>query len=208
MSTGRISSSHSVGGIAFSGSTRQTAEGGLNRSVTLAAGVAGAMGPGTPAATIVDGLPTGHGLEVADLVDFHWADPTDGSRKVRRGYRVDTANANDIVFDETPTPDGDTQPAEDTAVIVSLQSDIVTAFDGDLMLMLSVLCAQDAIADFRVGASTEFALLLVADEPYAWYGQQGFTNPVAGHDITNIIGSNGSVTAATFKLGMLQDSVT
>jgi len=202
MQTGQIVSSIVVGGIQFSSSVSRSAEGQISHSVVLPAGIAGAI-----SAAGVDGLPTGHGIVATDIIDVHWSDPSTGDHKCRCGLTVDTDAANAITFDETPAGVGDTLPAEDTAVVVSLRTTIDTDWDGDLLEMIAAKNTVRALADFRSASASIMALKQVAGEAWSWVSNQGIANPVTGDPISSIVISNGSTTAGTFYIGLLYQSV-
>lgn len=203
MQTGQIVSNVVVGGIQFSSTVARSAEGQISHVVVLAAGKAGAI-----SATGVDGLTTGHGIVGTNVVDVHWTHPADGvTHKCRRGLLVDSASANAIVFDETPAGDGDALPAEDTAVIVSVQVVIDTTWDGDLVELVAAKNTVRAVADFRSAAASLMALKQVAGEAWSWASGQGGANPLTGDPTTKIVLSNGAVTAGTFYCGVLYQSV-
>jgi hypothetical protein len=201
MQTGTITSQCTVGGISFSAAVSQQGEGQISHVATIPAGSAGAI-----SAAGVDGLVTGHGISVSDVIDVHWLDPADGTHKVRRGLTVDVSNANDIEFDEIPAGEGDALPAVDTAVVVSVQVIVTSAFDGDLVLMIAAKMTQLAFMDLRDAGGSELAQKFAANGLWWWATGQGFTNPIAADDITEIRISNGSIAAATFYLGILYDS--
>jgi hypothetical protein len=200
--TGRINQSIAIGGLTFSGSITRTAEGVLTQVVDLAAGHAGAI-----SATGVYGLATGHGILDTDTVDVHWTDPSDGTHKCRRGLAVDTSAANAITFDNDPAAEGDALPAEDTAVVVSVQTEIECAFSGDDLLMIALRASQRCIADIRDAGGSELPQKLVAGEAWYWASDQGVTNPVASDSLTKIVASNGSAVATTLYIGLLLDTV-
>ncbi len=200
--TGRITVTVSMGGQAFSGNTSRDGEGCLTQVVTLPAGIAGAI-----SAAGVDGLVTGHGIAQSDVIDVHWSDPTDGSHKCRRGITVDGTATNAITFDETPAGEGDELPAEDTEVVVSVQVPIVSAFDGDQLMIVAAKSGTRSIVDFRTSAASSLAQKLVAGEPFTWATDQGVTNPMAGDDIASMVASNGAVTATTLYISALLNSV-
>lgn len=202
MQTGRISASIVVGGIQFSSSVSRQAEGQVSHVVVLPAGVAGAI-----SAAGVDGLATDHGIAGSDVVDVHWTDPADGTHKCRRGLLVDTANANDIEFDETPAGEGDELPAEDTAVIVSVQVAIETDWDGDDVEMIAAKMTARGVADFRAAAASVAAVKMVSGEAWSWVSDQGVDNPLTGDPVASVIVSNGMTASATFYLGLLYQSV-
>ena len=202
MQTGRISSSIAVGGISFSATVTRQAEGQVSHVVELAAGFAGQI-----SAAGVDNLATGHGIEIGDVIDVHWDDPTDGTHKCRRGLEVDASDTNDIEFDETPAGEGDALPAVGTDVVVSVQSVVNTDWDGDDLEMIAVKSTQRASADFRDAAASLHSLKLPAGETWSWASEQGFANPFTGNPVTEIRLSNGSTSAATFYVGLLYQSV-
>ncbi len=201
MQTGQIISQYTVGGITFSGTVTQEAEGQISHVVTLPAGVAGARD-----ASGVANLPAGHGILVSDVVDVHWLDPADGSHKVRRGLVVDAASASDIDFDEIPAGEGDALPPDGTAVVVSVQTIVTTAFEGDLVRIIASKATQLALADFRSAAGSELVQKYAANATWSWATGQGFANPLAADSLIEIRLSNGSTTEATFYLGILYDS--
>lgn len=202
MLTATITSSYSVGGIAFVSTASRQAEGQIGHVLTLPAGVAGAI-----SAAGVDGLATGHGILDTDTVDVHWDDPTDGSHKCRRGLAVDTVAANAITFDNDPAAEGDALPAEDTAVVVSLRVTVNTDFDGDDVEVVAARCTQRAVVDFRAAAASLAAVKLPAGEAWSWMSDQGAANPLTGDPVDTVVASNGTVTEATLNLGALYQSV-
>ena len=202
MQTGQIVSSIVVGGIQFTSTVSRTAEGQVSQVVVIPAGQAGAI-----SATGVDGLTTGHGIIATDVIDVHWTHPADGvTHKCRRGLLVDSATANAIVFDETPVGEGDALPAEDTAVVVSVQVIVETDWDGDLLEMIAAKNTARAMADFRAAAASIMALKQVAGEAWSWASGQGIANPLTGDPVSSVVLSNGSTAAATFYLGLLYQS--
>lgn len=202
MQTGTIAASITVGGITFASNVSRQAEGNISHVVALPAGLAGAI-----SATGVDGLATGHGLQAADVIDVHWTDPSDGTHKCRRGITIDTANANDIAFDETPAGAGDTLPAEDTAVVVSKQVTVTTAFDGDNAEIVAAKATQRGSVDFRSASASLAAVKLTAGEAWSWVSGQSAANPLTGDPVASIQASNGSTTAAMLYVGVLYQSV-
>jgi hypothetical protein len=202
MATGRIASTFTVGGVSFTSQLTKEAEGSIGQDPTLAAGIAGAI-----SSAGVDGLATGHGIEGSDVIDVHWDDPDDGTRKCRRGLTVDTANANDIEFDETPAGAGDSLPDEDTACVVCVQTSIETTFDADSAEIMCLYCPTDAVVDFRASAASVAAVKLEGGAAWWWVNGQGFANPLTGDPIDEIIVSNGGTSAATLKIGVLYQSV-
>lgn len=162
---------------------------------------------GAISATGVDGLATGHGLQVSDLIDVHWTDPVDGTHKCRRGITVDVSNENDIEFDDVPAAEGDALPDTDTAVVVGLQVEIDTDFAGNNVEMVACRITQRAIADFRAVAASVVAVKLAAAEAWHWISGQNIANPLADELVDVVRVSNGSIATATVELGVLYQSV-
>jgi len=190
-----------VGGLTFSGTLTRTLTGQVGHSVTLPAGKSCIR-----TATGANTLATGHGLVAGNVIDVHWSDPTDGTHKCRRGITIDTANANDVTFDEVPAGVGDALPVDGTALVIAVQVIIDTDFDGDLIGMIAVLSPQRAIAVFWDASVVLLAQKLVANEVFAWVSGLGVTNPLAGNPVAQIKATNGSVTAATLKIGLVYQS--
>lgn len=204
MATGTITYTITCAGLTLSGTLTRTAEGSKAETITVPAGVAGAM---TASSAGVDGMATGHGFVTSDIIDLHWDDPSTGARKSRRGLTVDTDAASTITFDDDPAAEGDALPAEDVAVVVSARTTISCLFDGDLVDLLVAVSSRDGVADFRDSGGSELVLTLTGTEPYMWAVDGGVTNPVAGDDIISIIVSNATITAGTFNFAAIYDSV-
>ena len=199
MQTAKISSSLQVGGLSFLSSVERSAEGQISQVVPLPAGIAGAVSSGG-----VDGLVEGHGLVQNDVIDVHWT--VDDVPMCRRGVTVDGATATAITFDNSPAAEGDALPALATAVVVSKQVPIITAFAGNDVLMIGIESTQTAFADFRSTGASVLAKSLPAGEAWSWWTGLA-TNPLAGGAIAKVVASNGTTTAATLSLGVLYNSV-
>ena len=194
-----------VGGMAMSSSINRTEEGLISHEVTLAAGIAGAvMAEGVG----VDGLADEHGIEGADVIDIHWT--AGGLHKVRYGCTVDTANANDVRFDDDPAEEGDALPAEDTAVVICVQQVIDTDVDFADVKLVAINCDQRAHCAFtNDDPATQKGIKVAANTTWLWNEGEGIDTPFTGEtdDVLDEINvSNGSVTAATLKIGILYDS--
>jgi hypothetical protein len=201
MQTSTITGSVSVGGINFTSRVSRSAEGQVSHIVDLDAGQAGDI-----SAAGVDELTTGHGIEAADVVDVHWV--AAGVQKCRRGLLVDVANANDIEFDEVPAGEGDALPAVDTEVVVSVQVEINTDFDGDDVELIGCMSTKMGMADFRNDTPASLsAVKLVSGEAWTWASGQNIANPLTGDPVDKIIVSNGEVAAARIYVGVLYQSV-
>lgn len=197
---GTLTGTVTIGGQSFSFRIARTAEGGFPQEVPIAAGVAGAI-----SAAGVDGLAAGHGIAQGDIVDLHWT--AVGVRKCRRGLTVDTTAAAAITFDNNPAAEGDALPAEDTAVVVSVQTPVTVEFDGDDVEMIALRMDRDGMADFREAAASQEAVMVTKGELWAWTKDTGVANPLAGNAVTHINVSNADVLAGAFKLAGLYHSV-
>ena len=180
----------------IAGTDSRTADSMFRVTPTLAAGIAGAI-----SATGVDGLETGHGIEAADLVGVSWLAAT------RYHITVDTATANAIVFDDTPTAGGDALPAEETAVIVSVETSLDIAGDGDQVQAFAVSCDQAANVRWLESDGTViWEIELTAGVPYAWVESGPVANPLTGNPWSEIVAVNRTTTAANLELSILYDA--
>lgn len=201
--TGTITFNYTLAGLQFSSTEQRTAEGGIGHKITIPAGDGGTKA----SSTTITGLATGHALLAAAVFDMHWDDPTTGAHKVRQGITVDTSNANDIVFDETPIPTGDALPADATSVVCSVQVNIDTDLIGNLLEIAAVHCSKKSFVAIRDASSELHPQKLAAGASWFWMKDWGFTNPFAGDTIANALVSNGSTDAAVFELAFLYQSV-
>lgn len=177
------------------GRATATADAKIEMTPAVAAGVDGAI-----SAAGVDGMPTDHGIEAADLIGVSWG------TSCRYNLTVDVANANDIQFDETPAGGGDALPAEDTAVVVAKEVDVTLTLDGDNVAGILLLADQNCHARFEEDDGTVIMELdLVADEPYSWLYGGAVTNPLTGDPWAKIVAINKSTTAATLKVFVVYD---
>jgi len=200
MPTGRIATNYAIAGMNFISDVQRTAEGGINQTVPLAAGVAGAVS----AAAGVDGLPTGHGFAGAEVIDIHWDDPVTGFAKCRYSTPIDAAAANSITLF---AGSGDALPAEDTPVVISYLTYIDIDFDGDFAEIVAMKCSVNSFVNFtRTVGGVAKVVHLVADELWSWVSDQNVANPLTGNAIGYINLSNASVTAGTFYCGVAYNS--
>jgi hypothetical protein len=201
-----------VGGLALAGTLRRVATGNISHEIVIDAGYAGqteGMNSAGNAGTI-DSISSGNTLGAADLVAiFEDAAETDGTLTCRYNVTVDTDSGISFTFDNTPAASGDTLPVIDNedVVVTNLPDTIDTDFSGDNILAMALVCDKNCIAQFQDNADTELAtFVLKANEPYIWFKDQGITNPLASASVGKIVVGNGSVTAGTFKVGLLVDS--
>ncbi len=208
MPSATITRNVTIAGMSLQSSINRTEEGLISHEVTLAAGISGAITAGQIG---VDGLAGGHGIVGTDIIDIHWDDPTTGLHKVRYGATVDTANANDVEFDDNPSEEGDALPAEDTAVVIAVQQVIDTDMDFNNAKLVAVHCTQQAHCAFtNDDPATQKGLKIAADTTWIWNEGEGIDNPfvAAADDVMDEINAtNGSTTAATLKIGILYDSL-
>ena len=94
-------------------------------------------------------------------------------------------------------------------MVVTIQVDVNSDFDGDDVQMIVAVADQRASVDFQAAAdaSLQHVELETADEQWSWVADQGVTNPLTGNAVESLKASNGSsTTAATLKVGVLFDS--
>lgn len=179
----------SIGDIDVSGQVARTSDRVESFAFSLPLVLFGAMGAG---GTVIDGLVGGHGLSVSDVIDVHWLDPTTSEPKCRRGIVVDTANTNDIVFDETPAGEGDSYPAEDTVLTVDIQeTDTNLTFTGNNIKMIGVSCDVRSFLSIRGSGGELQGVKLGAGESWFWDYLGNITNPFVGATITILRASSG-----------------
>jgi hypothetical protein len=193
-----------ISGLQFEGLLTRSGDGGLYRDVALPAGKAGVLSVrGGYGAGTINTLPTGHGLIATDIVDIHW---TGGCRY---GVTVDTANANDIIFDDTPAAGGDVLPAQATAVVVTNTVWVDCIFNGDNVSLIAFMADRAVNVRFDTGSAVTLGVRRAAGEPWSWASGQGTANPLTGDAIVYLKATNGASDAATtLKLGVALDATT
>jgi len=125
-----------------------TANGKLAETPTLPAAIAGTVNAGGDG---IDGLPTGHGITVAESVTIAWVGG------VRYECTVDSATTNEIIVSKGA---GDALPAENTAVFVGVEQTVIFPIDGDNISLLLVDCHQRSMIVFH---RTEPAIIGISD---------------------------------------------
>jgi len=202
MLTNKVASFYSVAGSQFRGEVQRSEDEQIGYDITLNPGIAGAFSDAADGG--VDGLPTGHGLEVDDIVDVHWTDPTDGSHKVAIRVKIDVANTNDVEFAATsPTPHGDAFPAEDTEVVISYQQQYTALFASGNLEILAAKCTVRSLVEFWNVSAAVLAHKFDAGAAWDWVSDQGYANPLGSNSMYSIRLSNGSTDEGVFNLGML-----
>ncbi len=196
------SNSYLIGSVSLTGTRAFTAERVDSTNLTLTAGIAGLIDTGVG----VDGMAAGHGIIATDVVDVHW-DDSSGLHKCRRGLVVDTANAEDIAFDEAPPGEGDALPANDFAVVVAVQVEVTTiSIIGDNVETIAAASNTKCVVDIRENASTSKQVAkLIAGAVWAWTPGNGYTNPFAAVTITVIRASNATVVTGTLVFAANHD---
>ena len=210
MASGNVTISAAIGGINAAGSAVRNGVGQLSiEKDPVDDGLTGNMASVNSArnAGTVDGMETGHGLVGTDIIAlFQVADEAAGSIVCRYGITVDTANANDIIFDNTPAAAGDVLPIDDVPVIVSKYTDQFNVdFGGDDILQMVLSSNINMVVQFTENDTTELlVVILKAGEPYVWSLDNGFTNPLAG-DAIGLINIAPGGSDGVFKMGTLLD---
>ena len=201
--SGSLVMNFSIGGTQFSSRETREAEGSISQVVALAAGIAGQLDTGVG----VDNMNTGHGIVGTDVIDVHWVTAA-GVHEARRGLLVDTASEFAITFDETPPGLGDTLPADNYPVVVSVQVVVNMDFTADDLEMLAVKSDKLAAVDFWDVAGSELAVLFDGGDSWFWITDfASYTNPLAGDIVDEVNISNGSTEAAVVNIAVLYQSV-
>ena len=198
MANGSINSTMTIGEMTISGAVARTADGTLTHEVALPAGTAGTLTTRTDNDTGVATLASGHGLSTSDVVDVYW----DGGVR----YGMTATVAGDAITVDLGA--GDNLPSQDDVVVVTLQVQITSDFDGDNVQLIGVGCDQRAHLDFQTGVPASLAAVdIPAGEEWHWAADQAIANPLTGAAVADIYASNGSsTTAATLKIGILLDT--
>lgn len=157
-----------------------TANGQLSENAVVAKGVAGAIDTN---GTGVDGLATGHGITTQDKVTITW---TGGAR---RYCTVSVSEANAITVSDG---DGTALPAENTAVVVSVETVLTFPIDGNDISLLVLDSALRNIASFREDDGTLIETIDVAATapPFIWFDGCGFDNPLVSASVAIVSLSN------------------
>jgi len=200
MPIGTISSNVSLAGISIQSLITREAAGQISQQVELPAGKAGTLTTRTSNTVGEATLGTGHGIATGNVVDVSW----DGG--VRYGVTVGTVAGNVVPL--TDSGNGDNLPAQGTDLVVSKQITINTDFDGDDAVMFAVHSTKRSHVDFQDsgGLSLE-AVDLPSNEVWWWAEGTGETNPLSGNAVDRVKVSNGTIEAATLKIGVLYQSV-
>jgi len=178
-----------------------TADADAGYEITLPAAKAGTLSTRTGDGEGILTLTEGHGLSSGNVVDIHW------SGGCRYNVTLDSDDTTTVGFDDTPTASGDVLPAAETVIYVTTRTQINCAIDGDNVAMFGVNCDQNAHVLFEDADGDDIkAYRLTADNPETWNSSSGETNPLTGDPITVAYATNGSATASTLEILVLQDS--
>lgn len=194
-------------GMTIAKSVARTGDGGSAREITLAAGKAGTLSTRTDNTTGTLTLGSGHGITTGASIDVYWAGGV--QYKVTVGTVAGTSVPISLGV-------GDNLPAQDTAVVACVRTQINLDIDGDELELLAI-CPEFANTaangaavhvDFQDSASAEIAELdFQGNVPREWDIAGGATNSFTGNPITKAFASNGSSAYdATLKLVWVQDS--
>jgi hypothetical protein len=151
---------------------------------------------------------TSHSVEVGDEIDIYWTDPDNSyATKARYGVTVDSVDTNTITFDNSPAASGDALPTVDTAIVASVRVEIAAYIDGDNVRMFGLTCDQVSQCSFYDSGSALVKQYEIdyANQFHVWWVSSGITNPLTGNMIYTAEASNGTTTAATLNILILDD---
>lgn len=193
-------------GGSISQNVPRTADAGGIREVSLPIGYSGTLTTRTDNDTGTVTLASGHAITTGANVDIYW------SGGVQYNVTVGTVSTNSMPFDSGV---GDNLPAQSTAVVVSVRTQINLDIDGDALSLVAIkqkyasnTITADSHVEFQDAADDVIAEIdLEANGPQVWDVTGGSANPFTGDPITKAFASNGSTTtAATLQILWLQDS--
>lgn len=201
MPTGTHSESLMIDGMVFNRTKNISADnaskfGDSAAPITLVAATAITAWVKTDANTASCTLPASHGLS-SGTYDVYWP----------AGLRYGVAGT---VTDNTLALDGGTGddfPASATAdMFVAVQQQVNVPITGSLAAMIGVLSTVRGHIDFQdSGNATVRAFEMLANEADNWDSEQA-KNLYSGNAITKAKVSNGTATAGTLQIAVLQDS--
>lgn len=201
MPTIALIQSVSGGGVSIQGNTQRTCDGQEGLELSVPAAFAGVLSNRVSnVAGTINGLPTGHGLTTGNICDIFWT--VAGVTGRRYNVTMDTCNANDISFDDTPAAAGDNLPVQGSAVTICKQVVVNSVWDGDDSVMYCAMQTTRGLVQFRdAGAATLKVVDLLGYEPWGWSNGQGIANPLTGNPVATLRVTNADSTqVATFRL--------
>jgi len=198
MPEGYLTQTMKVAGVSMSSSITREETGQISHEVTLPAGKSGTLSTRTDDNTGILTLAEGHGITDSDTIDVFW------SGGLRYGVDVTSVDGTAVSID---LGDGDNLPTQGTAVVATVQVEIDTDFDGDLLVMFGAACNKRAHLHFTEEDDTSVkAVELTADEGFMWASSQDYSNPLTGEPVGKIQATCGEAAAGTLKIGALYDS--
>lgn len=210
MGSGSHSETFQVGNTVFVRTVNKTADnsnvyGDATSPITLAAGATVTDWVKTDADTAACNLPSGHGFSSGKFDVYT-------SAGVCLRFGVDGTVATNAL-----TLDGGTIPAvpaggagfpdsATTGIICCPQQQINASIDGDSAVLVGIEADVIGHADFQDADGDSIReLSLAADDADCW-DEDKATNPYTGDPITKVMVSNGTTTAGTISIAVLQDS--
>jgi len=204
MATSTINITGSVGGVTIQGQVSRTAEGQISQDPVLPAANAGTLSTRTSDTAGTLTLGAGHDISTGDTIDIFWT--ASGVQKCAYGATVGTVAGTSVPFTGAS---GDVLPALDSAITADEVVEVDTDFDGDYVEIIMLHSTRAGHFDFQdSGSASLHEDVLLASEPWFWFSELGYTNPLTGNPVDKLLLSNAdSVNSATVKLGVLYDSV-
>lgn len=199
MPTSRITVSGELGGASLNSTIVRTAVGQITQTpIALSAAKAGTLSTRSSDTAGTLTLGEGHGITDADVIDIYWADGMCYSAV------VGTVDGTSVPFTGAS---GDVLPTEDDAITACVTEEIDSDFDGTLLVAIGARCDQKAHVTFMATAAVVLEVDLVANEAWFWVNGGTAVNPLDSEDVTSILVSQGSTSAATMRIGGLYDSM-
>jgi len=199
--TGRISETITVGGVNFNSVISKTNSGQMGAEEAYVAAKTGQLTTRTNATDGVITGATGHGVVTGKLINIQWtgSTPSAGSRRA-----VQATVAGDAI---TITGGyGDNLPDNLTNVTLSVCTETAFPVVGANVTMLALMCeGGDVEVSIVTAVPAEITHVhLTNGQAYQWSLDNGFTNPVTGSTIANVItGAIAGAAAGTVRIGCL-----
>jgi len=207
MPTATISIIGSVGGVTVQGSVSRTEEGQISQEVSLPAADAGTLTTRTSdTAGTLTMDDANHGISTGEVIDIFWTD-ANGNQKCAYGATVGTVTGTSVPFTGAS---GDALPAVDSSVTADVVVEANVDFDGDDLAIILLASNRAGHFDFQDSGSVSLhQAVLLAGEPWLWFSDMGYSNPLSGNPVDKLFLTNAdSSNSATVKLGLLYSSVT
>lgn len=190
-----------IGGTQMSASNTLTGNAQESYTDDLVKAQSGTLGTRTDNDTGVVTCGAGHGIETGDKVMVFWTDT--GVRKSRTDMDA-TVDGTAVTIDGG---DGDNLPDQDSTVLVSVQTDLAAAFDGDNMEAIAATCSRDAtVVFYDSGDAVLLKQELYAGNAWVWQDGQGTTTPITGNAVAKISAAiRDTAGDGALKVGLLQN---